>query len=152
MGATNVMGRVAAMVGDIKEVSIEFQSTLDVPKAGVLLALPALLATGLLQNTRHYFKLPNGYYGLDSIFILIAFMSLARIKSVERLRYCAPGEWGKILGLDRIPEVRTLREKLKILSEKGELVKYSADLSTQWMRDDLKEAALFYMGADPLKR
>lgn len=145
VGATNVMQRVAAMVGDIKEVSIEFQNTLDVPKGGVLFALPALLATGLLQNARHYFKLPNGYYGLDSIFILIAFMSLARIKSVERLRYCAPGEWGKILGLDRIPEVRTLREKLKILSEKGELVKYSADLSTQWMRDDLKEAALFYI-------
>jgi len=145
VGATNVMQRVAAMVGDIKEVAIEFQSTLDVPKGGVLFALPALLATGLLQNTRHYFKLPNGYYGLDSIFILIAFMSLARIKSVERLRYCAPGEWGNILGLDRIPEVRTLREKLKILSEEGQLIKYGADLSTQWMRDDLKEAALFYI-------
>jgi len=28
------------------------------------------------------------------------------------LRYCAPGEWGKLLGLDRIPEVKTIREKI----------------------------------------
>ena len=145
MGATNIMDRVAAMVGQIQEVPIEFESAFDVPRAGVLFALPALLATGLLHNTHDYFKLPNGYYGLDSIFILIAFMALARVKSVEQLRYCAPGEWGNILGLDRIPEVKTLRAKLKILSEEGDLGKYSADLSTQWMSDDLKEAALFYI-------
>jgi len=145
MAATNVMERVAAMVGQIKEVSIEFQGAVDVPKGGVLFALPALLATGLLHNTKNYFKLPNGYYGLDSIFILIAFMSLARIKSVEQLRYCAPGEWGNMLGLDRIPEVKTLRSKLKLLSEEGDIGQYSAGLSTQWMSNDLKEAALFYI-------
>jgi transcription-repair coupling factor (superfamily II helicase) len=31
-------------------------------------------------------------------------MALTRLKSIEALRYCAPGEWGKLLGLDRIPE------------------------------------------------
>jgi hypothetical protein len=41
-------------------------------------------------------------------------MALARIRSVEQLRYQAPGEWGKVLGLDRIPEVRTLREKIEM--------------------------------------
>ena len=64
---------------------------------------------------------------------------------MEQLRYCAPGEWGNILGLDRIPEVKTLRAKLNILSEEGDLEKYSADLSRHWMSDDLKEAALFYI-------
>jgi hypothetical protein len=32
------------------------------------------------------------------------------------LRYVAPGEWGKLMGLDRIPEVRTLRQKITQLS------------------------------------
>jgi len=49
MGATNIMDRVAAMMGDINEVSIDVQSALDVPKGGVSLILPALLATGLLH-------------------------------------------------------------------------------------------------------
>jgi len=145
MGATNVMDRVAAMVGDIKEVPIEFQGALDVPNGGVLFSLPSLLAFGLLHNTHKYFQLPNGYYGLDSIFLLMAFMSLSRIKSIEKLRYCSPGEWGNILGLDRIPEARTLRSKLKILSEDGNIAQWGAELSEQWMSDDLENAALFYI-------
>ena len=28
--------------------------------------------------------------------------------SLEALRYKSPGEWGRLMGLDRIPEVRTL--------------------------------------------
>ena len=145
MGATNVMERVAAMVGDISEVTIDFQGAFDVPNGGVLLSLPALLSMGLLQHTQKHFRLPNGYYGLDSIFLLMAFMALGRIKSIERLRYCPPGEWGKLLGLDRIPEVKTLRAKLKILSQEGEVSQWSADLCSQWMSADLENAALFYI-------
>lgn len=145
MGATNTMDRLAAMVGDISEVSLDFEASESVPNAGVLFALPALLSLGLLHNTNKYFQLPKGYYGLASIFLLLAFMALARIKNVERLRYCAPGEWGKILGLDRIPEVRTLREKLKILSTEGECTQWGADLCDQWMAADLSSAAMLYI-------
>ncbi|HRD89808.1 MAG TPA: hypothetical protein PL117_01740 [Accumulibacter sp.] len=49
--------------------------------------------------------------------MVIAFMALARLESVEPLRTCAPGESGKRLGLDRIPEVRTLRQKTQLLSQ-----------------------------------
>lgn len=145
MGATNTMDRVAAMMGQISEVPIQFQSSLDVPNGGVLFALPALLSVGLLHNTKKYFQLSSGYYGLDSIFLLLAFMALARIKSVERLRYCVPGEWGNILGLDRIPEVKTLRSKIKTLSENGDTEQWSADLCAEWMEADLQESALLYV-------
>jgi hypothetical protein len=89
------MGRVASSIGDLEPVTPEFQPVVDVPNGGVLFALPALLAMGLLKYTEQFFKLP--------LFLLLAFMALARIKSSESLRYCAPGEWGKLLGLDRIP-------------------------------------------------
>ncbi|MCP4934084.1 MAG: hypothetical protein GY927_07715 [bacterium] len=145
MGATNTLGRVAAMLGDISEVPLDFEASESVPNAGVLFALPALLSIGLLHNTKQYFQLPRGYYGLASIFLLLAFMALARIKSVERLRYHTPGEWGKILGLDRIPEVRTLREKLKILSTEGECKQWGADLCERWMAADLTSAAMLYI-------
>ncbi len=145
MGATNTMDRIAAMMGDISEVSLDFKASQSVANAGVLLALPALLSVGLLHNTRKHFQLPKGYYGLASIFLLLAFMALARIKNVERLRYYAPGEWGKILGLDRIPEVRTLREKLKILSKEGKSAQWGADLCSQWMAADPDSAATLYI-------
>ncbi len=145
MGATNSLERVAAMMGDISEVALDFEASESVPNGGVLFALPALLSLGLLHNTNKYFQLPKGYYGLTSIFLLLAFMALTRIKSVERLRYFAPGEWGKILGLDRIPEVRTLRNKLKILTTEGACAQWGADLCAQWMTSDPTNAAMLYI-------
>jgi hypothetical protein len=120
MGATNMFGRMAASLGKLGNMEPMFTSCLDVPYAGVLLALPALLVNGILHNTDKYFQLPQGYYRLDSIFLLLAFMALSRIKSIEQLRYVSPGEWGKILGLDRIPEAKTLREKIGILAQDSE--------------------------------
>ena len=45
----------------------------------------------------------EGFYPLESIFLVLALMALGRIPSLEALRYEAPGEWGKLMGLDRIP-------------------------------------------------
>jgi len=115
MGATNTLQRIAASLGKFDAVEPVFPASLDVPNAGVLFALPALLVSGLLAHADKYFQLPRGYYRLDSIFMLLAFMALTRIKTIEDLRYCSPGEWGKILGLDRIPEAKTLRNKIGLL-------------------------------------
>ena len=109
MGAADSEGRLAASVGELDAVAPDFSPALDVPNGGVLCALPALLAVGLLADVERHLQLPRGYYGLDSLLMLLAFMALARLKSVEALRYDAPGEWGNLLGLDRAPEVRTLR-------------------------------------------
>ena len=86
VGAQDVLGRVAASIGDLESVAPEFQPALDVPHGGVLFALPALLTMGLLKYTEQFFKLPKGYYGLDSLFLLLAFMAFTRLKSVEALR------------------------------------------------------------------
>lgn len=146
MGASNVLERVYASIGLLGEAEIKFQPSFDVPNAGVLLALPALLVTGLLRHAEKYFRLPKGYYGLKSIFLILAFMALVRLKSIERLRYSAPGEWGKILGLDRIPEVRTMREKIAYLSNRGEPQEWSAELCRQWMQSAAPESiGAFYV-------
>jgi hypothetical protein len=54
-----------------------------------LLALPTLLACGLLRHSGEYFRLPAGFYPLKTIFLLLAFMALARLESTEALRYHA---------------------------------------------------------------
>ena len=100
-GATRSLERVAAAMGELESAPIEFQSTCDVAQGGVLLALPALLAAGLLCHTAEFYQLPKGFYGIESLFLLLGLMALARIRSLEQLRYQAPGEWGKLVGLDR---------------------------------------------------
>src|SRR5208283_4496306 len=110
-----------------------FAAALDLANGGVLLALPALLVCGLLRHADKYFRLPKGFYGLASIFLLLAFMTLARLRSVEALRYYSPGEWGKLLGIDRAPEVRTLRIKLKHLADEEQAFAWIAELCQDWM-------------------
>jgi len=82
---------------------------------------------------------------MQSIFLLLALLSLARIKSLEQLRYESPGEWGKLLGLDRVPEVRTLREKVKHLAEHGQPVPWSAALCGDWMEQTPEAAQTCYV-------
>lgn len=142
---TRSLERVAAALGVLEAAPIEFEPVMDVPNGGVLLALPGLLANGLLNHTRDLYALPKGFYGIESIFLLLALMALARIKSIEQLRYEAPGEWGKLLGLDRIPEVRTLREKLTILcNEPGRATRWNTQLAVDWMTADPESAGVFY--------
>jgi len=124
---------VAASLGDLTEAAIHFEYCLDVSYGGVLFALPALLFNGLLYKNDDYFKFPAGYYGLRSVFIILAFLVLLRVKSLEGVRYMPPGELGKLVGLDRIPEVKTLREKVDILTESGNVGTWHEDLSHYWM-------------------
>jgi hypothetical protein len=148
-GASATVERLAASLGRLDEAAPRFQPALDVSNGGVLLALPALLACGLLRHAGKYFRLPAGFYGLKTIFLLLAFMALARLKSIEALRYCAPGEWGKLLGLDRAPEVRTLRVKVKTLAGQEQALPWSSELCKEWMAQSPdstpEEAAVLYV-------
>ncbi len=144
-GATNTMDRVAASLGLLTGVDPHFELSLDVTNGGVLFAIPALLACGLLKNISKHFNMPTGYYTLENIFILLGLMALARIKSIENLRYISPGEWGKLIGLDRIPEVKTLRAKIKMLAEQHHAEKWSADLCAQWMTSYDENNFIFYI-------
>jgi hypothetical protein len=142
--ATRTDERVAAALGLLSTASIEFCAGQDIAGGGVLLSVPALLAMGLLAQ-QEMFALPSGYYGLTSVFLLLALMALARIPSLEKLRYQASGEWGQLLGLDRIPEVRTLREKVKILcSQAGRAAQWNAALAKAWITAEQAAEPVFY--------
>ena len=145
-GATRTLERVSAAIGQLESAPIQFVAARDVPYGGLLLAVPALLAMGLLRDSAELYALPQGYYGLSSILLLLAMMALARVKCIEQLRYVAPGEWGNLLGLDRIPEVRTLRNKLAILNqEKGRAARWNTELAKPWMGLAPEAEPMFYV-------
>jgi len=144
MGCTRVIERVCASLGRGGTATTRFEPALDVAQGGVLWALPALLSNGLLRHLDEFFQLKKGYYSLMQIFLLLAFMALCRIKAVERLRYNPPGELGKLLGLDRIPEVRTLRLKLEELAQ-GKVQPWSAQLAQEWLTGQTEAAGVLYV-------
>lgn len=144
-GCTRETERVLASFGKLTEVLPEFSSNVDVKSAGVLLALPSLLLTGLLRHCKEYFCIPKGYYGLETLLITLCFCALLRIKSLEGVRYCDPGELGKLVGLDRIPEVKTLRKKVEWISEQGRVSEWSKELGRSWLEDDPDLAGTLYV-------
>ena len=83
--------RVLAAFGGLVEAPTRFEAGRDVSCGGVLWALPALLANGLLHRQAECFELPKGFYGVAHVLLLMGFLALARVKSLERLRFEAPG-------------------------------------------------------------
>ncbi len=136
--------RILAAIGKIDEAPSEFLPCDDVSYGGVLLALPSLLSNGLFRYASRFFKLPAGYYSVGHIFSILAFMALCRIKSIESLGSSAPGEWGKLLGLDRCPATKTLREKIKLLAATG-TDEWAAQLCNDWMQADPTNAGILYI-------
>ena len=145
VGCTRPVERVLAAVGLLNGATTEFQDCRDVTFGGVLCALPALSANGLFSHLSKSFPTLGGYYTTLQVVILLAYMALCRIKTVERLQYESPGELGKLLGLDRVPEVRCLRSKLTELSKDQAPEKWAGFLSRQWLEDDPDLAGTLYV-------
>lgn len=137
--------RVEAAFGLTTSASTRFESVSDVPMAGLLAGLPALCANGLLSGLDKHLSLPKGFYSALHILLTLAFMALGRIRRPEGLRHIPPGEFGKVIGLDRVPEVRTLREKTGLLAANGQIQAWMQDLSKSWMQADPDEAGYLYV-------
>lgn len=138
--------RALASFGKIIEAEPKFAASEAVPMGGVLLGLSALLRQGLLDTgIKVYGGLRNGYFGLRATLLLLGFMALLRIKTAEQLSDWAPGELGLLLGLDRAPEVKTIRRKLKEMSDRGLSSEYAAELARRWVKEKPDTVGYLYV-------
>src|SRR5467141_1219735 len=115
------MDRLLAAMGLLDDALPGICSARSLPRAGVLLAIPALVASGLLSTAEKiYGSLGPAFYGLRTTLVAYVLLALLRIPRPEALKEYPPGELGRIVGLDRMPEVKTLRRKLsRLASLKG---------------------------------
>ena len=140
---SNTIERILASVGGTSA-TIKFNEQIDLSCAGVLLSLPALLSNGLLTHTQD-FKLTNVYYSEEIIFLCLAFLSLLRVKNINQANAIPCGELGRVLGLARIPEVKTLRNRIAQFTKKGNVEEWSAKLSQGWMNASPGLAGVLYI-------
>ena len=113
--------RQAARFGQLEEAEPQFTQGRQLPLAGLLLAFPTLEATGLLEVAETtYGKLKNGFYGLRSVLLTLVLLALLREPRAEGATRVVPADLGRILALDRAPEVGTIRRRLSELAERGQ--------------------------------
>ena len=97
--------RLLAALGLLDDAPPLFAPALSIPRAGVLLAIPALEASGLLPIAREvYGSIGPAFYGLRTTMVAFVLLALMRIKRPEALKEHAPADLGRIVGLDRAPE------------------------------------------------
>ena len=141
IAATRTEERALAIAHKLDTTPVEFTPCYSVQDAGVLTLLPFLETTGLLSYREHYNELSDGYYYIDCIILFLAFMYLRRIKNPEQLKFYSPGEFGKIMGLDRVPEAKCLRKKLKEICSQKQSQNWNMTLANRW---STKEDNEFY--------
>src|SRR5665647_1309999 len=118
--APRTADRVAARFGELAEAPVVFTQGAHLPLAGLLLALPALEMTGLLDVAAATFgPMSKGFYGLRATLLTRVFLALLREPRAEGATRIRPADLGRVLGLDRAPEGKTLRRKLAELAAAG---------------------------------
>ncbi|MGK2852486.1 MAG: putative transposase [Microbacteriaceae bacterium] len=112
--------RALARTGLLTHADPVFTPAARVPLAGLFLALPALEATGLLGCAKDvYGALPGGFYGLDTMLTEGVFRALVGEARAQGATRIDPIVLGRVLGLDRAPEVKTIRRKIAQLAEQS---------------------------------
>jgi transposase len=111
------LDRLLAYLGLLDDAAPLFRDGSSVPGAGVLLALPYVVESGLFRISRKvYGEIGPAFYGLRTMLLTLVLMALLRIKRPEQLKERDPAAFGRLLGLDRAPEVKTLRRRLTRLA------------------------------------
>ncbi len=122
--------RQEARCGQLVEAPVVITEGTGLPLAGLLLALPALEGTGLLGAAGAVFgPLRKGFYGLRATLLMLVFLALVREPRAEGATRVATADLGRVLGLDRGPEVKTLRRKLSELASAGQGAALQAELA-----------------------
>jgi transposase-like protein/helix-turn-helix protein len=140
------MDRLLAAMGLLDDALPLFAPTRSLPRAGVLLAIPALVASGLLSTAEKiYGSLGPAFYGLRTTLVAYVLLALLRIPRPEALKEYPPGELGRIVGLDRMPEVKTLRRKLARLASLQGSYRLGREMARQRIAERGKVLGFLYI-------
>ena len=138
--------RALARFGLIPSAPPVFTGCARAPLAGLMLAVPALAATGLLECAHDtYPSFPNGFYSLDTMLCEAVFRALLGQSRAEGATRIDPPALGRVLGLDRAPEVKTIRRKIGHLAHTGKATDWIAAMAARHVAARPEQAAVLYV-------
>ena len=139
--------RVLAAFGLISCAPPVFTACARAPLAGLMLALPGLVATGLLETAHATYgsTFPNGFYSLDTMLCEGVFRALLGQARAEGATRIDPVALGRVLGLDRAPEVKTIRRKIGFLAAVGRAGDWIAAMARRHVQTRPEQAAVLYV-------
>ena len=138
--------RFLARAGLLDDAVPLFGDAACVPRAGVLLAVPLLVRHGLIEAfVKVYNSLHPSFYGLRTIVVTLFLAALLRIKRPEHFKEYRPEDLGTILGLDRAPEVKTVRRKFSRLATMGRAKQLMEEIARRRIAENEDRVAFLYI-------
>ena len=128
------------------EVAPEFVSGSEVPAAGVLLAVAMVGKDGCLEVARAlYGALANGFYGLRSLVLTWLTAAWLGVRSVDSLQHGRPHLWGRLLGLDRLPETKTVVRKFREIAARKLAREFMCRMAERRIQANLTVCGVLYV-------
>ena len=138
--------RLMARLGLLEDAVPLFGNCDSLPGVGVLLAVPALVQSGVITSAQEvYGSLGAAFYGIRNVLMSLLFMALLRVKTPESLRHGSPTKLGWLLGLDRAPEARTLRCKVKKLGRRKKSEEFMRVLTRRRVKAQSEAMGFLYV-------
>jgi transposase len=140
------LDRCMARLGLLEDAAPLFADAESLPRAGALLAMPLLVRHGLVETfAKVYHSIGPAFYGLRTIVVTLFLAALLRIKRPEHFKEYAPQDLGAILGLDRAPEVKTVRRKFARMAALGRGKQLMEELARRRIAADEQRVAFLYL-------
>jgi prepilin-type processing-associated H-X9-DG protein len=140
------LDRLLAAMGKLDDAVPLFAPKENLPGAGVLLAMPALVHSGILTVARKiYGSLGPAFYGLRTTIVSLILLALLRIPRPEALKEHSPRDLGRIVGLDRMLEVKTLRRKFARLASMKKSREFGLELARRRVAERGRTMGFLYV-------
>lgn len=145
--------REAARRGMLEEAPPVICEGAELPLVGSLVILPALVQTGLVEVAASVYghgrrvagRARSAFYGLRSLLLCVVFSSLVGEPRAEGLTRIDPVAVGRLLGLDRAPEVTRLRFRMEELAQEHRSDELVVALAARHLERHLEAVGLFYV-------
>ncbi len=138
--------RALARLGLLQDAAPLFADAECLPRAGVLLAIPLLARHGLIDAfAKTYHSIGPAFYGLRTIVVTLFLAAMLRIKRPEHFKEYRPADLGAVLGLDRAPEVKTVRRKFTRFAAMGRGKELMEELARRRIAQDQDRVAFLYI-------
>lgn len=111
------LDRLLAREGMLNDAAPLFEDADNVRDVGALLAIPVLTQQGVFAVAMRVLQaIGPAFYGLRTSVVFLLLMLVLNLSRLQHVMQREPGQMGRIVGLDRAPELKTLRRKLRLLA------------------------------------
>lgn len=129
--------RLLARQGSLNDAAPLFEDADGVCDVGAMLAMAVLVQQGVFVEAMKVFHgIGPAFYGLRTVIACFGLLMVLNLGQLQDVMQREPGALGRLLGLDRSPEIKTLRRKLRALAAQGRSLAFMEALARRQLASE----------------